>query len=340
MLSSSNKNAQLMQLILGASHNVISQESSWRHAVAGRLWSCHELRTEMHDPRNGYTITSSIGTAIAVPADVPDGTIIWESEDIVAKVRCENDQWTSMRESIYLWTDPAKLSSIGKGVRIGIRFKNTLYRTAATINTGEMSCTQFACNDSWIINFDLKFFVIVEKFGSVPEDGQVSTLAKYRVFQVDGRGGLADQNLNYIITGLTNIRFIPCSPDLTITPSVVNFPRAYAGTAENGKVASTAKFTLGLNKNCDTPFTVDAKFTPAAGNVISELLVPPNNSSVGIRLSRADNNMALPFSKWFKLADLDRRQPESIDFNADLIWRAAPVTGPFEAAVVVDMMYK
>jgi hypothetical protein len=284
------------------------------------------------------SIISSIGTTIAVPADVPDGTIIWESDKIIANVRCTNDVEGAGSEIIYLWTDPAGLGSIGQGVRIGIRFKNTLYRSAARIDTGEKSCYS---GPAWVCSqdFSLPFSVIVEKFGSVPVSGQASTLAQYRVFQLDGANSIIKGNLNYIVSGLSNIRFVPCSPDLSITPSVVNFRRVYAGTAENGKVASSAKFTLGLNKSCDTPLTVEAKFTPASGSVIGGLLVPPNNNSVGIRLSRVDDGKALPFSKWFKLVDLGR-QPDSIDFNADLIWRAAPVMGAFEAAVVVDMTYK
>lgn len=285
---------------------------------------------------NSLEILNDIGANFAIPADVPDGTIIWESDEMTAKVECFNDQENWVKEKIWIWTDPAKLGSIGQGVRIGIRFKDTLYRTASRIFTGEESCNWYRCRKQ----FNLMFSVFIEKFGSVPSDGKASTLQKYRVFQVDGENAIAPRGLNYVITGLTNLRFIPCSPDLTITPSVVAFSRAYAGAAENGKVASSSKFTLGLNKNCDTPFTVDAKFTPASGSIIAGLLVPPNNSSVGIRLSRVDNKVPVNFSEWFKLADMDRRQPESIDFNADLIWRASPVMGPFEASVVVDMMYK
>jgi hypothetical protein len=290
------------------------------------------------------TITSALVAALAIPADAPDGTIIWESDVLTADIRCKDDVGIGRAEQIYLWNDPAKQLSIGKGVRLGIRYANNTYREPSRIDTGKNSwdgCNWANCM-GWEATFPLQFSVFVEKFGSVPESGQASTLSQYRVFQVDGERGLntPDKSLNYIVTGLTNIRFIPCSANLTITPSVVNFPSAFSGTAENGKVASTGKFTLGLNKNCDTPYTIDTRFTPVSGSVISELLVPPNNSSIGIKLSRVDNNAVIPFSKWFKLAVLDRSEPESIDFRADLIWRAPPIAGAFEAAVIVDMMYK
>lgn len=284
-----------------------------------------------------------LGTALAAPADAADGTIIWESEEKTVNVRCFDDRSIGKSENIYIYPDPAALLSIGKGIRIGIRYNNKIYRDRSKIFTGKDSW--YGCNWAncmgWEATFPLKFSVFVEKFGATPSNGQASTLSQYRVLQLDGTEGInPGPAFNYVITGLQNIRFIPCSPNLTIIPTVVDFPRAYSGSAENGKVASTANFTLGLDKNCNTPYTVDAKFTPASGTVLSGLLVPPNNNSVGIRISRADNNTPLSFNKWFKLSDLDRLQPEFIDFNADLIWRAAPIPGRFEAAVIVDMMYK
>ncbi|TPN73986.1 hypothetical protein FJ988_30610, partial [Mesorhizobium sp. CU3] len=86
--------------------------------------------------------------------------------------------------------------------------------------------------------------------------------------------------LNYIVTGVNDIRFVPCAPELTITPSVVNFPTP-SRKAQIGEVASTATFNLSLRKACDTPYTVDARFatTPGGGSLINGLLVPDNNSS-------------------------------------------------------------
>nr|WP_253912117.1 fimbrial protein [Pseudomonas sp. CVAP\ len=292
----------------------------------------------------GLSTIEAIGTSLAVPADVADGTIIWESDKISTDIRCENDYPTSYKyEKIYLWNDPAKISSIGKGIRIGIRYNNVIYPSQGKIDTGySIPCLWLDpkyCKGQYL-DIKINFSVFVEKYGTVPDNGQASTLSQYRVFQADGEESVSTKGFNYILTGLSNIRFIPCSPNLTITPNVVNFSRAYSGSAANGKVASTAKFTLGLNKNCDTPYTVDAKFTPASGSVINELLVPPNNNSVGIMLSRVDNDETIPFSKWFKLTEMNRREPDNIDFRADLIWRADPIAGPFEASVIVDMMYK
>ncbi len=103
---------------------------------------------------------------------------------------------------------------------------------------------------------------------------------------MDGKGGLNDKpntNLNYVVTGMNNIRFIPCSPELTILPSVFNFRRALART-------------------CNTPYTVSARFTPITGS------------------ASVIDKLPAPFDSWFKLADLSvsdviRNEPRRPDLT-------------------------
>ncbi|WP_314384812.1 hypothetical protein [Pseudomonas brenneri] len=103
-----------------------------------------------------------------------------------------------------------------------------------------------------------------------------------------------------------------------------------------------ANFSLNLRKGCDTPYTVSARFatTPGGGGVINGLLVPGNNKSVGISLSRVDSQQPLPFNDWFTLPALMGQGQSHNEFRADLKWRTQPIPGVFDAAVVVDMYYK
>lgn len=74
--------------------------------------------------------------------------------------------------------------------------------------------------------------------------------------------------------------------------------------------------------------------------MINGLLVPDNNSSVGISLSREDTSQTLAFNQWFALAKLNASGQTRHDFRADLKWRTLPIPGAFDAAVIVDMFYK
>jgi hypothetical protein len=303
--------------------------------------SCKEDITE------STAIRESLGTALAVAADAPDGTIIWESPPHTIKVRCADDREVGS-ETVYFHMNPLN-TTIGNGIRAGIRYLGE----AITANSGKVStrhsshegCDWANCTGWNKARFTLTFTVFIEKYGPTPPSGQATSMSEYRVFQLDGANGLnpvTGSNLNYIVTGINNIRFVPCSPKLTITPSTINFPRALSSTAIQGDVASTANFTLGLARSCDTPYTVNARFasTSGGGSIINNLLVPANNSSVGISLFRVETAEKIPFNTWFKLADLTGGASSTSEFRADVIWREPPKIGPFEAAVVVDLFYK
>lgn len=289
-------------------------------------------------------VKEGLGTALAVAADAPNGTIIWESSPRTLNVQCTDNLNTGTWETVYFYLNPAKVS-IGEGIRIGIRYKNAPITQTTRYSTGHRmyeGCGWANCS-GWTTKFTLNFTVYIEKYGTVPPSGQATTNTEYRVFQLDGEGGAnqnASKNINYVVTGTQNIRFIPCSPSLTITPGTVRFPRPSAHNAQNGRLASSAPFSLSTKKDCDTPYTVNARFTPKSGTVIGDLLVPANNSSVGISLIKADTREKVPFSTWFKLTDLTGTSAVKTDFRADLIWRDKAVPGPFDAAVAVDMFYK
>ncbi|WP_249744359.1 M23 family metallopeptidase [Pseudomonas sp. SORT22] len=303
--------------------------------------------TCVEEGTHSAVISESLGTALAVPADAPDGTIIWESSLYSINVKCADD-YNYGAETIYFHMNPASVS-IGDGIRAGIRYNKTaITSSSGKVSTGFSShtgCNWVNCTGWDNAKFTLTFSIFIEKYGATPSSGQAGSRPDYRVFQLDGTGGQnikPNSNLNYVVTGINNIRFIPCSPELTITPSTVNFRRALSGTATVGNVASSANFSLGLSRACDTPYTVNARFasTPGGGSVINNLLVPANNSSVGISLARVDNNEKIPFDTWFKLADLTGRELSKNDFKADLIWREPAKPGVFEASVIVDLFYK
>ncbi|BAO62800.1 hypothetical protein PPC_3453 [Pseudomonas protegens Cab57] len=314
---------------------------------AGVAWpaTSHALAC-VEDGTNSAITKEALGTALAIAADAPDGTIIWESGPRSAKILCKED-YEAGREGVYFYINPAKVS-IGTGIRLGIRYNNQLItQSSGAFHTGFYSdhgCAWANCQGWDKARFTLNFSVFIEKYGATPPTGQASQLTSYRVFQLDGKGGLnprPNTNLNYVVTGMDSIRFVPCAPELTISPSVVNFPR-HSRKPSIGEVASSASFSLNLRKDCDTPYTVNARFatTPGGGSVINGLLVPPNNNSVGISLSRNDSQQPLPFNDWFTLQTLMGKGQSHDEFRADLKWRSEPIPGAFDAAVVVDMYYK
>lgn len=302
------------------------------------------------DPDNAIIFKEALGAALALPADIPDGTVIWESKQGSWAVVCEDDQKTATREPINIYINPANMN-IGQGVRVGIRYKSQTYTQASgSISTGVnlydgCSWIWVTCKDNYKTRLTLNFQVFIEKFGNIPANGQPTTATEYRVFQLDGKEGLnsePNKNLNYFITGVNNIKFIPCLPELNITPSTINFHPVLASSAKIGEVADSANFRIDLLKNCRTPYTINAQFTPVAGtgSVIDKMLVPNQNTSVGIAITRQDTNQQIPFGSWFKLTELTTAGLIRTEFRADLIWRAPSVPGAFEASALIDLSFK
>jgi hypothetical protein len=290
-------------------------------------------------------IIAALGTTLAIPADTPDGTIIWESEPRTIDVVCRNDTGTKgVEDSIFFYINPEKVK-IGDGIRIGIRYKNVSisqangnYATGVTLS----ACYWANCN-GYDVKFPLSFSVYVEKFGKVPPSGFVSAGNNYRVFQIDGSGGLnsaPNSNLNYILTGLNNIRYVPCKANLTVTPESLDFGRVAVAGSHIGKIVGSKNFTVGLSRLCDTPYTINTRFTPFKGSVLEGKLVPNDNPSVGISVINLQNNSEVTFNKWFKLTELTGKNYNN-DFQANLVLRNNKAAlGRFNAGVTVDLFYQ
>ncbi len=86
------------------------------------------------------TMKEPLGTALAVPADAPDGTIIWESAPHSIPVICADDYETGIREDIYFYINPAK-ADIGKGIRLGVRYKSQTITQSS--GTSPLASTRF-----------------------------------------------------------------------------------------------------------------------------------------------------------------------------------------------------
>ncbi|ROL81466.1 hypothetical protein BLX41_04770 [Pseudomonas protegens] len=290
-------------------------------------------------------ITEALGTPLAIPANAPNGTVIWESEERTVNVVCTDDQNIKSKEQIFFYVNPER-KSIGQGIQIGIRYNDKkIVQSSGSYATGNSTwnnCSGTGCNN-WEARFSLKFTVFVEKFGTAPTSGNIPALNDYRVFQLDGSGGLnnkKDSNINYIVNGLNNIRFVACEPEIKITPASLDFGRVAITAVQIGKVAGSKSFTVGLNRGCDTPYTVNARFTPTKGKILEDKLVPNDNPSVGISIRNLQNNIQVPFSKWFKLTDLKDKSYTN-NFEADLIWlQNKPIGGKFNAGVTMDLYYQ
>lgn len=293
-------------------------------------------------------IRSDLGSTVAIPASAPDGDVVWRSERFSLQVVCAKDGLQAQREEIFIHLNPDNLP-IGQGIRAGLTLNGVDYlQSGGRIGTGQFLpvCHESDSNVGACptVTLPLAFSVFIQKFGATPPSGVASDVLDYRLFQL---GGLAyspraGQSLSYQIDSLRGLRFVACDAELQIVPETVEFGSIGIQKVVVGSVIDSRPFSLRTSRNCDSPFSLSARFKPVTGWLKGGFLIPMANNGVGIRMVNARNGTPLRYNEPFHLADLlgDTTQ-FSVDFNAELVWQSSqPKAGPFEAEVMVDLFYK
>lgn len=294
-------------------------------------------------------IRADLGSSVAIPASLPDGAVVWRSERLNIAVECAKDGQPQVAEEVSVYLNPENVP-VGEGIRVGLTLNGVDYLHTQ----GRVGTQQFlpACPGGEAdlgtcpkVTFNLPFSVFIQKFGPTPPSGVASDVLDYRMFQLDsalGMNPVPDNNLNYVINNLSGMRFIACDAELRVMPEIVEFGQVAIRDVQVGKVADFARFALATSRTCDSPFSLDARFTPVSGVLSGDVLVPVNNDSIGIRFTRLGSSTPVRFHEPFHLNDLlGNDYSATADFNAELLWqKEVPTPGPFEAEVMVDLFYK
>ncbi|MFY1666875.1 fimbrial protein [Pseudomonas sp. Pseu.R1] len=293
-------------------------------------------------------IRADLSSSVAIPATLPDASVVWRSERLNIGVECVRDQ-PGPAESVALYLNPENLQ-IGQGIRAGLTLNGIDYLQSSGQIPAQQTlpaCSEPADNLAACpkVSFSLPFSVFIQKFGPTPPSGVASDLLDYRLFQIDSTKGMnpvPHNNLNYVINNLTGLRFVACNAELRVMPETVEFGDVAIKNVRVGEVATFQRFALATSRICDSPFSLNARFTPVSGVLSGDVLVPVNNDSVGIRITNARNNVPVRYHEPFHVTDLQgENYSATADFNAELLWQTdTPKPGPFSAEVMVDLFYK
>ena len=295
------------------------------------------------------TIRDDLGSSVAIPANVPEGDVVWRSERLNLQVECIKDGMPAAREEVFLYINPDN-RPIGQGIRAGVTVAGIDYlQSSGRISTGQFLpvCHEGEANIGACpeVVFNLSFSVFIEKFGPTPPSGVASDLHDYRVFQLDSGAGLnplPGATLSYQLNDLSGLRFVACDAGLQVLPETVEFWHVGIQQVAVGKVIERRPFSLVTTRECDSPFSLGARFKPVTGSLAGNYLIPAANTGVGIRIVNRRDDSILRYNEPFHLADLlGDDKAARVDFEAELVWQTkTPKAGPFEAEVMVDLFYK
>ena len=290
-------------------------------------------------------VRADLSSTVAIPATLPDGSAVWRSERLNLAVECAKEKLGGPEE-VFLYLNPDNLR-VGEGIRAGLTLRGIDYvQPNGRIPTQQQAP---ACTDASAgcpsVTFALPFSVFIQKHGPTPPSGVASGLHDYRMFQLDGSGGSSSRlkgSFSYVINNLEGLRFVACDAELRVMPETVDFGDVAIRNVRVGEVATFKRFALATSRTCESPFSLNARITPVSGRLKGDVLVPVDNDSIGIRITRTRDNSTVPFQEPFHLTDLlEGDYSETADFNAQLLWQThTPTAGPFSAEVMVDLFYK
>ncbi|CAI1708496.1 hypothetical protein [Serratia fonticola] len=306
------------------------------------LMSHQALALRCVNADDGATFFSENIGSIAVPQSVPDGTEIWRSENRTMRVTCWKDQGGAA-ENVYLYPNPY-YQRLGPGIDYGIILNGNpidMSQTKTMLPNLIPQCplgTESGCKASYSVNFTFNYTVLIKKKGTVT--GTYTGQDLRGVFQLDGVNGLnPTQNFVYTNTGLSNIRFIPCSANISISPNNIVFDTVAPFDAVAGKPAAADKnFTATVTKDCSAPFALTAQYAT------STPLLDNNNLNLGngLKLGLVNNNtgQAVDFSNVTPFADMTSVMSVTVPFTTKLTYlNASPTLGNYSAAITITVYY-
>ncbi|WP_188885333.1 fimbrial protein [Caballeronia grimmiae] len=315
-------------------------KSRWLAAAAGLLLlmtsqtsfalSC--LQSGTSNP----VINQQIPSNIAVPADAANGTIIWESPQYSITIYCYKDFGADVYDEVRMYINPANQQPAA-GAIIGVKWNGTLYQQSS----GSVSVNQALPNGVQSLTFSLTFSVVLIKSGASPASGS-SSFSNFRVFQLDGSGGLninPNANLNFDLTG--TVRFIGCFADLTFSPSSTVDFGSLPATGNVGAVAGSRSVALTGSRACTSPYKLGIAFVPSSPATLADTRTWDLGNGMGVNIVDQQSNAVLLLDGTSTdFVDLMSVVSRSHSYTVQLKRLLTNGTvGPFSGALAITLTY-
>jgi len=290
---------------------------------------------------NANQVVVTLPANVAVAADAPNGTPIWESATYTMNVHCWHD-WGGTAEAVYFYVNPVN-QPLAAGTDVGIRFNGTIYTSASgRIATGYT----LGAGTTTTVDFPITYTVVVQKSGATPASGTSSFgPSGFRVFQVDGSGGINSNpatNVNAVLMG--SIRFICSSANLTFGPgNVVDFGTMTGLTV--GTTLTERAITMTATRTCTTPYALRASIRPnsstPAGTMYDASTFRLTNG-LGLSFVDAVTSNEVPMNVYNDFGDMGTSLAISKTYRArvkQMDLASKLVAGTFTTEFVVDLEY-
>ncbi|EDW6066288.1 fimbrial protein [Salmonella enterica subsp. enterica serovar Oslo] len=278
---------------------------------------------------------------MAIPADTPDGTVLYTSSKITRKITCDVD-YSSIARNVNLVTtaDFNQLVAQKNGVKLTLYIDGVPYDRQMTQQLGVVPPGMWqAFSKNITVWFDIK---VDSSKGKVPVSGTyLSGSFESLYVMLDTNYGLGR---GIISLSTPNITYIPCTMAVSVNPETIDFGAIKSSDLDKG-MKFQRRFTtlIQKNKGCtiavSAPFGINMYFEPTVSTLNADGSLNLNN---GLGLSIADTSgKYVPYNTAWKIDDVKVESILKNNFTANLQKIAGQdiKTGSFNADVVVRINY-
>lgn len=279
---------------------------------------------------------------MSIPADTPDGTILYSSPKMMKKVNCENTTYFANPGNVVAITTADFNEFLNKrnGIKFSLFINDVKFERGTSLVLGQLPAgwnTKF--NKDIYVWFDVK---VDSSMGKIPVSGTYLS-GGYESVYVMSEGSYSSRR-GVISIQTPDITFIPCVMDISVTPDTIDFNKISVSDLDKGIKIKRSFSTLiqkskGCTSNSSSSFSLNMFFEPVNPVINADGSLSLNN---GLGLSVLESNgTAVAYNSALKVDNIKVGSILKKDFTASLqkISGQDIKTGPFSADVVVRLNY-
>ncbi len=278
---------------------------------------------------------------MSIPADTPDGTVLYTSSKMTKKLSCHLDNSAyAYYVNLATTADFNAFQRLKNGIKFTLYIDGVAYDREMTNSVGIIGS---GVNMSFSKNVSIWFDIRVDSSrGKIPVSGTYLPGGFQSVFLM--LGTRYDLQRGLIGLSTPNITYIPCTMDISVSPETIDFGVIKSSDLEKG-IKFQRRFTTLIQKSkactiaASVPFGINMFFEPTASTLNADGSLNLNN---GLGLSISDTSgKYVPYNTEWKIDDVRVESILENHFTANLqkISGQDLKTGPFSADVVVRINY-
>lgn len=277
---------------------------------------------------------------MALPADTPDGTVLYTSPKITKRIKCES----TTRNYVTLSTTADFNAFLN--LRNGIRF--TLYVDGVAFDHAKTQLMGYTSSDGtgidkFIKDVSISYDIRVDSSrGKIPVSGTLLSGGFQSIFVLLQENYTIPRGIISLYT--PKITYIPCTMKVSVSPETIDFGAVKSNDLEKGvKLQKSFSTLIKKSKSClsgvTAPFGINMYFEPTNPVINADGSLKLND---GVGLSITDSaGKDIAFNQTQKIDDVKVDSILKNDFRASLhkVSGQDIKTGPFSADVVVRLSY-